>query len=177
MNHAVENIFMSKFKLLTLLQPYYGKIPQPVLYCDNTEVIGAPFYIMERIEGVVIRSKIPDGMDASPDFIRQLSISLIDNLAEIHSIDIYESKLTDLGKPEGYVARQVSGWIKRYQNAATDVIPEMDELSAWMTKHQPVDNPPALIHNDYKYDNVVLDPQNLTQIKACLLYTSDAADE
>lgn len=157
-----------EFKLLTLLQPYYGKIPQPVLYCEDTEVIGAPFYIMERIEGVVIRSKIPEGMDASPDFMRQLSISLIDNLAEIHSIDIYESKLTDLGKPEGYVARQVSGWIKRYQNAATDVIVEMDELAAWMTQHQPADNPPALIHNDYKYDNVVLDPENLTQIKAVL---------
>ncbi len=157
-----------EFKVLSLLQAHYDKIPKPILNCADETIIGAPFYIMERVQGVILRSRIPKGMDVTPDFMRQISISLVENLADLHNIEVENTGLIEIGKPEGYAARQVNGWIKRYYNAETDKIPAMDLMAAWMKEHLPKDNPPALIHNDYKYDNIVLDPTDWSKIKAVL---------
>jgi len=92
----------------------------------------------------------------------------MDNLAAIHAVDYVAAGLGDLGKPDGYVTRQVDGWIKRYQNARTDDIPEMDRIATWLVEHKPSEAGGCLIHNDYKYDNLVLDPQEVSQIKAVL---------
>jgi aminoglycoside phosphotransferase (APT) family kinase protein len=100
--------------------------------------------------------------------MRRISESSIDNLAEIHGVDYVAAGLGELGKPEGYVTRQVEGWIKRYQNARTDDIPEMERIASWLVEHKPAEAGGCLIHNDYKYDNLILDPQDVSQIKAVL---------
>ena len=100
--------------------------------------------------------------------MRRLSEAFIDNLAAIHAVDWSAAGLSDLGKPDGYVARQVDGWAKRYLNARTDEIPEMEELAAWLSRHRPAEAGACLIHNDYKYDNLVLDPDNPAHILATL---------
>ena len=100
--------------------------------------------------------------------MRQLSINFIENLVAIHDIDFDAAGLSDLGKPDGYVTRQVEGWSKRYQNARTDDIAEMERLSEWLNDHKPPESGASLIHNDYKYDNLMLDPRNWSKIKACL---------
>jgi len=157
-----------EFRVLHLLKPHYAKIPAPVAFCDNAELIGAPFYIMERMQGVILRAHNTPGMQLEPELLRRISEALIDNLAVLHSINIETTGLLQLGKPDGYVQRQVEGWIKRYFNAETDHIPAMNALAEWMPGHLPAMQAPTLLHNDYKHDNVLLDPGNLTQIRGVL---------
>ncbi len=157
-----------EYHILSHLADVYPQAPRPLLYCDDESVVGAPFYVMERVEGVILRSSRPTGIDLSPEVMRGLSESCIDNLAAIHAVDFKAAGLDDLGRPEGYVQRQVEGWIGRYQKAQTDAIPAMDQTAAWLADHLPPESGAALIHNDYKYDNLVLDPNDLTRIKAVL---------
>ncbi|MEM8929639.1 MAG: phosphotransferase family protein, partial [Acidobacteriota bacterium] len=128
----------------------------------------APFYVMERRRGVILRRQPPAGLHLSPPVMARLSERFIDHLAALHTVDVDAAGLGDLGKPEGYVERQVGGWIRRYEKAQTDTWPELDETAAWLTTHQPQDSGAGLIHNDYKFDNVILDANDLTQVVAVL---------
>lgn len=157
-----------EYRVLRLLQPHYAKIPAPVAFCENSDLIGAPFYIMERMEGVILRAHNTPKMQLEPLLLRRISEALIDNLAALHAIDIETTGLAQLGKPDGYVQRQVEGWIKRYFNAETDHIPAMNALAEWMPQHLPAAQSPTLLHNDYKHDNVLLDPSDLAQIRGVL---------
>ena len=119
-----------EYKVLSLLKPVYGKVPTPLLYCEDESVIGAPFYIMERVKGVILRNKAPKGIDLTPELLRSLSEATIDNMAALHAIDVQETGLIQMGKPEGYVQRQVEGWIRRYFKAETDQVPAMNAAAA-----------------------------------------------
>ena len=123
---------------------------------------------MERRRGVILRRADDPGTSIDPPTARRLSTALIDNLALLHALDYKAAGLADLGKPEGYVTRQVTGWINRYGNARTDPLLEMDRVAEWLTDHMPTGSGAALVHNDYKYDNLVLDPGDLTRIVAVL---------
>ncbi len=157
-----------EFRVLSALEGIYDKIPRPVLHCEEEGVIGAPFYIMERVKGVILRGGAHKKADLEPRLMRAISEAAVDNLAALHRIDIEATGLINMGKPEGYVGRQVEGWIGRYYKAETDTIQSMNELAEWMRKHQPQDGPPGLIHNDYKYDNLVLQEGRLSHILAVL---------
>ncbi len=157
-----------EFRILSHICGVFPKVPRPLAYCQDESVLGAPFYVMERVTGIILRAQPPAGIELSPELMRQLSESFIANLVEIHTIDYAAAGLGDLGKPDGYVTRQVDGWTRRYQNARTDDIPDMDRVAAWLAQHKPSECGACLIHNDYKYDNLVLDPENLSKIKACL---------
>jgi len=157
-----------EYKILSHLHPVYSQVPRPLLYCDDASVIGAPFYLMERVKGIVLRDKAPQGLALEPKLMRELSNAFVNNLAAIHAVDYRAAGLGELGKPAGYVARQVCGWSERYVNAKTDDIPEMERVAAWLAEHLPPESGAALIHNDYKYDNLVLEPQNLTRLRAVL---------
>jgi len=156
-----------EYKVLSLLKPVYTKIPTPICIYEEHDLLGTPFYLMERVTGLILRNEVPEGMTMTADSFNQLSINTIDNLANLHQLDIKETGLQDLGKPVGYVQRQVEGWIKRYFNAETDVIKAMNGTATWMQSNIPPATLPAFIHNDYKYDNLVLDPDTL-EIKALL---------
>jgi aminoglycoside phosphotransferase (APT) family kinase protein len=123
---------------------------------------------MERRRGVILRQTGAPGVGLDPPAVRRLCLALIDNLALLHSLDYQAAGLGDLGKPHGYVARQVTGWIDRYANARTDDVPAMDRVGRWLTEHLPAESGTALIHNDYKYDNLLLDPDDLTRVVAVL---------
>ncbi len=157
-----------EFRMLSLLQPHYTKIPRPILFCEDETVLGAPFYIMERVVGVILRPSNVSAMNLSADLFYQTSKALVDNLVTLHTLDIEAIGLSRLGKPEGYVQRQVTGWIKRYYHAETDTIPEMNDVAAWLEKNLPESQAPTLLHNDYKYDNVIWDPTDLYQIRGVL---------
>ncbi len=146
-----------EYKILSHLFRVYNKVPQPILYCDDDSIIGAPFYIMERVKGIVLRAKRPEGVNLTSEVMTRLSTEFVNNLAAIHAVGLYAAGLGDLGKPQGYVARQVRGWTERYVNAKTDDIPEMERVATWLAEHLPPESGATLIHNDYKYDNLVLD--------------------
>ncbi len=159
---------MREYRVLSGLIQTYPKVPRPLHYCDDESIIGAPFYVMERVKGVIFRAQPPAGINLSPELMRRLSEACIDNLAEIHQINYAQAGLRDLAKPEGYVGRQISGWTQRYQNALTDELPEIERVIAWLNANLPPESDATLIHNDYKYDNLVLAPNNLSQIIAVL---------
>lgn len=157
-----------EFKVLSLLHPIYPSVPAPVLYCKDKDIIGAPFYLMDRIKGIILRNKPPEGISLSTDLMRSISESAIDNLAALHAINVNKTGLIDLGKPEGYLQRQVEGWTKRYYNAKTDKIENMDLIAKWMISNMPTSGSTSFIHNDYKYDNLVLNPRDPSEIIAVL---------
>lgn len=157
-----------EYRILRALEPGYGKVPHPLLFCDDPHVLDAPFYVMERVKGVILRNRAPQQLDLTPDLMRQICLSLIDTFVDLHAFDYQAAGLSDLGKPAGYTARQVNGWTTRYANARTDDIPAMEQTATWLHAHIPPEGDATLIHNDFKYDNVVLDPHDLTQIIAVL---------
>jgi aminoglycoside phosphotransferase (APT) family kinase protein len=157
-----------EFRVLSKLCKVYPPAPRPVLYCDDLGILGAPFYVMERRRGVVLRRQLPPGRVIDPATARRLSTQLIDNLALLHGLDYRAAGLGDLGRPEGYVTRQVTGWTERYARARTNDLPAVDRVAGWLAERLPPESGAALVHNDYKYDNLVLDPDDLTQIIAVL---------
>ncbi len=147
--------------------PGWTKTPRPLAACDDESVLGSSFYVMERVRGVILRARTPEGLDLSPPVMRRVSEATIDTLAEIHSLDLRAAGLEGIGKPEGYVRRQVEGWTDRYRKAQTDDVPQLEELGRWLFANLPKDTAPALIHNDFKYDNVVLD-EGLSRVVSVL---------
>jgi aminoglycoside phosphotransferase (APT) family kinase protein len=157
-----------EYRILSGLSKVYSKAPTPMAYCDEVAVIGAPFYVMQRVKGVILRNRLPQDLELKPELMRGLCLSFIDTMVELHNLDFQAAGLGDLGHPEGYVTRQVNGWTKRYHNARTDDIPEMEQVAEWLAAHLPRNSGATLIHNDYRYDNVVLEPSDLTRIVAIL---------
>jgi len=153
-----------EFRVLSKLHAHYPPAPQVLVFCDDESVLGAPFYLMAPIHGVILQRDVPPDVDFSPELARRVCESFLDNLALLHRLDYSSMGLRDLGKPQGYLERQVRGWIERYHGSKTHDIPEVEAISNWIQQHLPSSGAAALIHNDYKYDNVVLDPNDLTRI-------------
>ena len=153
-----------EYRILYGLASRYPKVPVPLAYCEDESVIGVPFYMMERIEGVILRTGLPERMRPDARTMSKIAKSFILTLAELHDLDYNRAGLSNLGRPEGYVERQITGWRQRYSRAKTDDIPEMDRVGQWLTENLPAEVKASLIHNDFKYDNLVLDPEDWTQI-------------
>ena len=118
----------------------------------------SPFYVMERLRGIILRKNLPAGLTFTPREMQQLCETLLDVLVELHQIDYDKAGLGELGHPQGYVRRQVEGWSKRYRDARTEDAPDFEAVMGWLAAEMPLDtSSPTIIHNDYRFDNVVLD--------------------
>ncbi len=157
-----------EFNCLLKLSEVYTPAPKPLIYCADENIIGSEFYLMERRRGLIIRGKSPEVLENSPEFQRKVCESFIENLASLHALDYKKIGLENLGKPEGYVRRQVEGWTKRYFNSKTDEHFELEKSIEWLNGNIPESHGAALIHNDYKFDNVMLNPEKLIEIVAVL---------
>ena len=172
-----------EFEVLSKLSAVYAPAPKPLLFCDDESVIGSEFYLMERRNGLIIRGSIErvssphvskGSADASATLDNSSTLrtnvcrSFIQNLADLHALDYNAAGLADLGKPVGYNHRQIEGWTKRYIAAKTHDLPELEKTIAWLNDNIPAESGAALIHNDYKFDNIMLDPSDLTRITAVL---------
>ena len=157
-----------EFRVLSKLHSVYAPAPEVLLYCDDESVIGAPFYVMNPIRGIILRRLAPHGLDFPEEKAHLLSESFVDNLIRLHHVDYAAVGLSGLGKPEGYLERQVRGWTERYYGSKTHDYPEVEKIVAWMQERLPSGPGVSLIHNDYKYDNVVLDSNDITTIVGVL---------
>ncbi len=147
-----------EFRVLSALRPGFPECPQPLHYCADESVIGTPFYVVERILGIILRRDYPPELAAAPALVRAQQEALIEVLARLHRVDYRALGLSDLGRPDGYVARQVRGWTERYAKAWTPDAPQAGDVTGWLAAHQPPESGrAALIHNDFKLDNVVFD--------------------
>jgi len=162
-----------EYRLLAAIHPVFDRAPRPYLLCEDAGVIGAPFYLMQRRRGLVIRRDTPPEIGEDLDMRRRVSGGMIDTLADLHSVDIYSSGLVNIGKPIGFVTRQIKGWSDRWQRSKTDELPQIDEVVKWLSERIPPEPdpehaPPTLVHNDYKLDNVMLDPADPSRVVAIL---------
>ena len=157
-----------EYNVLKNLKSQFSKVPDVYLYCDNNEIIGAPFYLMERVEGYIIRPNLQQKDSPGKEVIQNVSQSLVSTLVELHNVDINQANLNELGNINGYVKRQVEGWIKRYNHSKTDSIANMEFIASWLDENQPLEVQGSIVHNDFKYDNLVLDKDNHSKITAVL---------
>ncbi len=158
-----------EYRVLTALKPAFPLCPEPLAYTDDEGIIGSPFYLMERIQGVILRKDLPSALRFTPDRARGLSENLVDTLCRLHAVDYHAAGLDDLGKGGGYVSRQVAGWSKRYAEARTADAPSCEKVTGWLHDKMPSHSPAStLIHNDYKFDNTVLDSSDPTRIVGLL---------
>jgi len=149
-----------EFRIMQRLKPYFP-CPTPLAYCEDEALIGSPFYVMEKLTGVIVRRDPPAGLSYTPEQAHQLCHNLLDMQIRLHLLDYKAAGLDDLGKPQGYVERQIKGWCERFEKAWTDDVPRCESVMAWLKANQPADCPrSALIHNDYRFDNVVLSPKD-----------------
>lgn len=150
-----------EYRILSALHPVFPYCPRPLAYTEDASILGAPFYVMERIKGIILRRKLPDGLLLSPTDATALCRNMVDLLCRLHGLDYKAIGLENFGKPQGYVQRQVNGWARRFRDAKTPDVPDFEEVISWLGKNQPPDTPfPCIIHNDYKFDNLVLHPEN-----------------
>ncbi len=157
-----------EYRILERLVRVYPKVPRPLLFCQEKSVLGAPFYVMERVRGPILRPTMTAADAPRPDRMAEIARAFLETLVELHAVDFEAAGLGDLGRPEGYVERQIEGWIGRYQKSRIEEVPEMDRVAGWLTARQPVESAAALIHNDFKYDNLVLDTENGARVAAVL---------
>ncbi len=157
-----------EFHVLEAVHPVFPPAPRVYLVCEDPAVIGAIFFLMERRQGVVLRRDMPLEFIGDPAFPRKASEGFIDCLAQLHSIDVARQPLAALGKPEGFLERQVRGWTERWQRARTEEMPGMDRLIEWLTSRLPASVQPTLVHNDFKLDNIMLDSRNPGRVEAVL---------
>jgi aminoglycoside phosphotransferase (APT) family kinase protein len=157
-----------EYRVLAKLHAAYPAAPEVLLYSEDVAILGSPFYVMKPIHGIILRRSLPADLNFTEDIAKRLSESFVDNLARLHGLDYSAIGLADLGKPQGYLERQVHGWIERYHGSKTHELPEVEPISTWLIKNLPPTSEAALIHNDYKFDNVVLDAADITKIVGVL---------
>ena len=145
-----------EYRVLSVLHQVFPYAPRAFLFCEDESVIGAPFFVMERRKGVVVRRAMPDVFVGQPDAARRMSEALIDALVDFHAVDYRAIGLGDLGKPAGFIDRQIEGWYRRWNAAKTADLADMDAVYAWLKANQPANTQVSLVHNDYKLDNVML---------------------
>jgi aminoglycoside phosphotransferase (APT) family kinase protein len=151
-----------EYRVLSRLWKAFPQAPRAHVYCEDPAVIGAPFFLMERREGVVVRETVPDRFGGGKDerANRALSAVVIDTLAEFHAVDPAACDLDDLGHPDGYLGRQVEGWLERWRRARHEDNPLADEVGTWLADHMPPSLEPTLLHNDWRLDNMAVSPDD-----------------
>ena len=145
-------------RIMTALAPVYPYVPEILALGEDHTILGCDFYVMERLVGIIPRRDLPPGLDLTPEATRTLCRNVLDKLIELHAIDPTEAGLADLGKGAGYVRRQVEGWSGRWAQALTEDVAAMPDVVAWLARIMPASEVAIrLIHNDFRFDNVVLD--------------------
>jgi len=160
-----------EFNVLSRLQGHFPYCPEPIAYTDDESILGRPFYLMEKVEGLIPRQEMP--VELNPEENKILCENLVSIHTDLHAVNINKTGLIELGKPLGYVSRQIAGWCGRYEKARTDDVPQGKTVMNWLMDNQPDDSydiaeQASFIHNDYKFDNVILDSKNPTEIISVL---------
>jgi aminoglycoside phosphotransferase (APT) family kinase protein len=157
-----------EYRVQKALAPVYRYVPEMLAYCDDNSVIGAEFFVMRRVPGIILRKNLPRDMALSPPMARTLCTRVLDTLIELHRVDYEAAGLAQLGKGSGYVRRQVEGWSDRYRKARTWNVPKGDYVMDWLAERIPTEERICVTHNDFRFDNVVLDPDDPTRIVGVL---------
>ncbi len=157
-----------EFRVLQAVHPHFDEAPEVFHLCEDPSVLGTVFFLMERRHGLILRDQIPPQLASLPHYAQRVSEAFIDSMVKLHGIDVAKNGLLILGKPEGFLERQVLGWAERWNRAKTDEIPQMDRIIRWLIDCRPHSPSPTLVHNDYKLDNVMLQVDSIDRVEAVL---------
>ena len=147
-------------RVMRALKPVYPYVPEIIAICDDHDVLGCDFYVMERLKGIILRQDFPEDMELSEADTRKLCLNVIDKLVDLHRVDYKAAGLDQIGKGSGYVKRQIDGWSDRFRKARTEDVSDFEPVMAWLQEKMPQDVATCVIHNDFRFDNVVLNPDN-----------------
>ncbi|MCP5161186.1 MAG: phosphotransferase family protein [Hahellaceae bacterium] len=148
-----------EYRVMQGLRPHFPYVPEMLAFCEDESVLGCEFYVMDRVRGIILRGDMPEELQFTPEQHRKLCESVIDRLVDLHQVPWKGTALADLYREGDYVERQISGWSDRYRNAKTDNAPDFESVMAWLNEKRPTQVNACVIHNDYRFDNVILDPQ------------------
>ena len=158
-----------EYRIMRDLKPVFSAVPDVLYYSDDESLIGAEFYVMEKVDGHIIHKTIPDDWTWGPRDIAALCETFFQKLIDLHQVDYAAAGLSDFGRPEGYVERQIMGWNKRFTQSWTDDVDKFDDVQQWLVDHMPVrEMGTAILHGDYRIDNCILNREDPTQIDAVL---------
>jgi aminoglycoside phosphotransferase (APT) family kinase protein len=155
-------------QILRRLHPVFPEAPEPYALCDDPAVLGAPFFVMERRRGWVLDAELPPALEDDRAALRRVSEGAVDTLARLHAVDYHAAGLGEIGRAEGFLERQLAGWVGRFERARADPLPEVEPLVKWLESHLPAEGETTLIHNDYKLNNLLLDPAQPGRVRAVL---------
>ena len=153
-----------EYRLQHALKPVYRYVPEMLGLCEDESILGTEFYVMEKFTGVIPRKNLPRGLETTDQQTKQLCTNVLDSLIELHKVDYKKAGLEHLGKGAGYIERQISGWSERYSKAKTWNVPSGKKIMRWLENNMPDQERICITHNDFRFDNVVLKPDNYTQI-------------
>ncbi|HKC70339.1 MAG TPA: phosphotransferase family protein, partial [Terriglobales bacterium] len=157
-----------EYRVLQAIHPHFPEAPKPYVLCEDQSVLGAVFFVMERRRGVILRERILGEILRLPNYPRVISEAFVRCLARLHAVDVVQTGLLSLGKPEGFLERQVQGWADRWNRAKTEPVPRMDEVVRWLAERLPPSPAPTIVHNDFKLDNLMLRAESPGQVEAVL---------
>ena len=149
-----------EFMIMAALRIAYPCVPRVIAHFGDPDILGSEFYIMERIRGIIVRRDLPEALQLTPPDIRRLCLNVVDKLIELHQLDYKAAGLEKIGKGAGYVRRQIEGWSDRYRKSRTPDVSDFATVMAWLQQRMQGDVATCLIHNDFRFDNVVLSPSN-----------------
>lgn len=161
---ASAHDMVREYRIQQALRPQCQAIPEMIGLCEDADVLGCDFYVMNRIEGIIPRANLPRELRLDEGQTRQLCINVLDQLIALHRVDYRAAALEKMGKGPGYCHRQIAGWSERYNKSWTWNVPTYRGIQRWLQKHTPADVAACVIHNDWRFDNVVLDPQDPTRV-------------
>ncbi|HET6181317.1 MAG TPA: phosphotransferase family protein [Candidatus Sulfotelmatobacter sp.] len=153
-----------EYRVLQMVHPYFREAPDVFHLCEDSAVLGAVFFLMERRHGLILRDDIPRELATVPNYPELVSEAFIDCLVRLHAIDVSKTGLIALGKPDGFLERQVQGWADRWNRSKTDDMPKMERVIRWLVDRRPSSSVPTLVHNDYKLDNVILRDASIDRV-------------
>lgn len=153
-----------EYRIQQALLPAFPFVPEMVAFCDDASVLGCEFYVMRRLDGIIPRKDFPRELALTSEATRRLCLNVIDTLIALHQVDPRAAGFEELGKGPGYARRQIEGWCDRYQKARTWNVPRLSALMGWLKAHVPDDVRTCVVHNDFRFDNVVLDPREPTRV-------------
>jgi aminoglycoside phosphotransferase (APT) family kinase protein len=157
-----------EYRVLEAIHPHFPEAPRVFHLCEEQSIIGGVFFVMQRRHGLVLYDAVPPELAQIPNHPTRISEAFIQCLVRLHAIDVAQSGLLALGKPDGFLERQVEGWADRWQRAKTEEVASMDSVINWLREKRPASGAPSLVHNDYKLDNVMLPLGDVDRIEAVL---------
>ncbi|WP_246001139.1 phosphotransferase family protein [Oceanobacillus piezotolerans] len=156
-----------EYRILEKIHPVFPLAPEPYIYCDDPEIMDKHFYVMEKRNGIVIDDDIPIEFEKTAKTGQQISEAVVKTFVDLQRIDVEKSNLNDIGKPEGYLTRQVYGWIKRYKQSSTgDEVENIEEIEKWLMENIPTNEEVTVVHNDFKLNNMMFDQKDPGKVVA-----------